>query len=41
MNMLSMQDTVIVATHKEFLKDISSRPKICSNKDFLLKIVCY
>ena len=38
-NNLYLQDTVTVAMHKGFLKDISARRKICSDKDFLLKLV--
>ena len=39
-NNLSLQDTATVTTHKTmwFLKDFSTRRKICCNKDFLLKI---
>ena len=37
-NNLSLQDTATVVTHKTrwFLQNISTRRKICSNKDFLL-----
>ena len=31
MNNLSTQDTATVATHKSFVKNISTRRKICSN----------
>ena len=35
---LFLQDTATVPIHKGFLKDISTRQKICFNKDFLIKL---
>ena len=40
-NNLSLKDTTTVNTHKGFLKEISTRQKISSDKDFLLKLVCH
>ena len=40
-NNLFLEDTATVATHTGFLKAISTRREICSNKDFLLKLVCH